>query len=262
MKRILIILMAAFIISSCSLIPNIEISDNPGSTDNPGATNPDTPSTDPSTPSTPSTNIPSIPGAPDINTDQTYVAEYISSTKGFDEPMAGGPTGIAVDMMSLYMEVFETLVNIWYEQHGEILVGGETIETHDETLSLSSNLSCHFTSGMNTSNRPQMNTDFTLNRYTTTNGMDTFTIWGSIYSEVSPNAEWMTTCGNSDISLIVDRNGLRFSFVSTDFTMDSEKFYGTAYINGNLCYFSLNIPDSTTEVAPVYPPITVPDPVV
>lgn len=231
MKRILIIFLAALMFCSCTF------NFTPGS-DNPS----ETPSTDPdNTPSTdkPNANIPDIPGAPDINTDQNYVTSYLSFTANGDSSFSGGPTNIATDVLAIFNEALSTLITEWNKQHGEMLIG-ETINAYDETLTLETGLNCHFVSGMNSIKRPYINTEFSFTRYTITYSNDTFTIWGTMYSEVSPNVDWKETYSNSNISIIVVRNGRCFSFVSTDFTFDSSVFSGTAYINGDLYYFTLN----------------------
>ena len=259
MKKILIALFIVFIISSCSLIPNIGSAEKPGSTDNPGTTNPDTPSTTPGSPSTPSTNIPNIPGAPDINTDQEFVSNYVSLTEEYGEPVAGGPTGIATDIMSVFMDSFSTLLDVWYEKTGESLVD-YTIPSHNESLTLKSGLDCHFVSGMRSDNMPYVNAEFSYNRYTISNNLQTFTCWGTMYSELGPNSEGLTTCKNSNMSIIADVNGQRFSFVSTDFNFDGTVLSGTAYINGNLCYFTFTTPESDNGEIEYNPPIIVDTP--
>lgn len=257
MKKILIALFIVFAVSSCSPMLNFGPSDNPGSTDNPDTTNPDTPSTEPDTPSTPSTNIPDIAGAPDINTDQEFVVDYTSQM--YSNCPLQGPSAVSVDIYYILVDSFTALDAYWTESTGKSIIEEAYEENDDVRVQISPTLSVSFDTGMDSSNAPYVRPTFSYSRYFMDASGKTVTLWGTLETKVGPDAELNTQCQDSDISLIIDINGQRFSFVSTDFNMDINGVTGSAYINGNICYFTFQMPDP--EPAPNYTPVIVPNPV-
>ena len=255
MKKILIALFIVFAVSSCSPMLNFGPSDNPGSTDNPDTTDPDTPSTNPDTPSTPSTNIPNIPGAPDINTNQEFVVDYISQM--YSNCPLQGPSAVSADIYYILVDSFTVLDRYWTESTGKSIIEEAYEENDNVRVQLSPSLSVSFDTGMDSSNAPYVRPTFSYSRHFIDASGKTVTLWGTLETKVGPDAELNTQCQDSDISLIIDINGQRFSFVSTDFNMDINGVTGSAYINGNICYFNFQMPDP--EPVPDYTPVTNPD---
>ena len=243
-KSTLILLIALIAVTGCSF-PGSSIEGEPDDSIQEPVETPSGPSQTPSGPDAgqndPTNGIPIIPGAPGINTDAYYVADYESALE-INGKHYYGPNGMAADIIQILMVSCTALDSYYSEEVARLR------------------------SGVAADGLPYIDPTFEYDGFAINTGKRTYTIWGSINSCIKPKEVggsgetlYQTTFTDSDISLIIDVNGQRFSFVSDDLDMDVDSVEGTAMINGSICYieFLLSV-DST----PVYPDIIPPDPVV
>ena len=169
------------------------------------------------------------------------------------------------DIIQILMVSCTALDSYYSEEYGGSLFDLEP-DVFDGDIALDAKAVARLRSGAAADGLPYIDPTFEYDGFAINTGKRTYTIWGSINSCIKPKEVggsgetlYQTTFTDSDISLIIDVNGQRFSFVSDDLDMDVDSVEGTAMINGSICYieFLLSV-DST----PVYPDIIPPDPVV
>ena len=266
-KSTLILLIALIAVTGCSF-PGSSIEGEPDDSIQEPVETPSGPSQTPSGPDAgqndPTNGIPIIPGAPGINTDAYYVADYESALE-INGKHYYGPNGMAADIIQILMVSCTALDSYYSEEYGGSLFDLEP-DVFDGDIALDAKAVARLRSGAAADGLPYIDPTFEYDGFAINTGKRTYTIWGSINSCIKPKEVggsgetlYQTTFTDSDISLIIDVNGQRFSFVSDDLDMDVDSVEGTAMINGSICYieFLLSV-DST----PVYPDIIPPDPVV